>query len=76
MRQQEPQISVLIPTYDRAKLLVRALNSVLTQTYARWKLVVVDDGSTDNTREIVELFQKAASLTRIDRTDEGYIFCT
>lgn len=48
--------SVIIPTYDRANLLRRAIQSVLDQTYQDFELVVVDDACTDNTEEIVKRF--------------------
>lgn len=46
-------ISVVIPTYNRASLLVRALTSVAAQTYRDTEVIVVDDGSTDGTAEVV-----------------------
>ena len=45
--------SVIIPTYNRAEYLGEAIGSVFMQTYTDWELVVVDDGSTDNTEEVV-----------------------
>lgn len=47
-------ISVIIPAYNRAQLLPRALNSVLAQTFIPREIIVVDDGSTDNTKAVVE----------------------
>ncbi len=47
-------VSVIIPTYNRASLVVEALESVFAQTYKEHEVIVVDDGSTDNTREILE----------------------
>ncbi|MGC8594655.1 MAG: glycosyltransferase family 2 protein [Candidatus Kryptoniota bacterium] len=49
-------MSVIIPTYNRADLLPRAIRSVLAQTFTDFELIVVDDGSIDNTREVVDKF--------------------
>lgn len=52
----EPFFSVIIPTYNRATLIGKAIDSVLTQTYTNWELLIIDDGSKDNTREVVEAY--------------------
>ena len=48
-----PLISVIIPTYNRANLIKRSAESVLNQTYTNLELIIVDDGSTDNTKEVI-----------------------
>lgn len=48
------KVSVIIPTYNRAPKLLNSVNSVLQQTYTNMEVLIVDDGSTDNTQEVVE----------------------
>lgn len=48
-----PYFSIILPTYNRAHLLSKAIESVLAQTFTDWELLIVDDGSTDNTKELV-----------------------
>ncbi len=57
-KKKESLVSVIIPTYNRASLLPRAIKSVLGQTYKNIELVIVDDCSTDDTRRIVQSLSK------------------
>lgn len=50
----EPLVSVIIPTYNRAHTISRAIDSVLNQTYKNIELIIVDDASTDNTGEVIK----------------------
>lgn len=52
----EPKFSIIIPTFNRKIMLQRAVQSVLAQGYKNWELVIVDDGSTDGTDDIVRNF--------------------
>lgn len=51
---EEPLISVIIPTYNRADIINVSLNSVVNQSYQNIEIIVVDDGSTDHTEEVVK----------------------
>ncbi len=67
-----PKISVIISTYNRADLLSRAIGSVLNQTFRDFELIVVDDGSTDNTGKVVNEFQtKYKNIQYIRREHSG-----
>src|SRR5262245_55290236 len=52
--QRRPAVSIILPTYNRANFLPQEFASIKSQTFTDWELIVVDDGSTDNTRELVE----------------------
>ena len=49
-----PEISVIIPTFNRAEHVIRAIESVLSQSYKDYEIIVVDDGSTDKTKDALE----------------------
>lgn len=51
------KISIIIPCYNQEKYIAECLNSVLNQTYQNWEAIVVDDGSTDNSLNIIRQYQ-------------------
>jgi len=53
-----PKVSIVVPTYNRADFLPKAIQSVLNQTYRDWEMIIVDDGSTDNTEEVVKGYKE------------------
>ncbi len=69
-----PKVSVIIPTYNRAKFLPRALESVLRQTYRDFEIIIVDDGSTDNTKEIVESYINLQTRQPVNPLTIRYVY--
>ena len=53
-----PLVSIIIPAYNRAHLIGETLDSVLAQTYINWECIVIDDGSNDNTSELLAEYCK------------------
>lgn len=52
----QPLISIVIPTYNHAAFLKKAIESILSQTYVNWEAIIINNFSTDNTHDIVESF--------------------
>ena len=68
---QEPLVSIIIPTYNRSSYLKEAIESVLSQTYTHFELIIVDDGSTDNTEEVIRQFNDTR-IIYIKKPNEGH----
>ncbi len=67
----EPAFSVIMPVYNHAAYVGQAIQSVLNQSFRRWELIVVDDGSTDGSGEVVEGFAARDRRVRPCRQDNA-----
>lgn len=56
--ENKPLISIIIPTFNRAKVIGETLDSILAQTYTNWECIIVDDASNDNTLEALQFYLK------------------
>ena len=65
------KVSIVIPTYNRAHLIEPAIRSILKQTHSEWELLIVDDGSTDNTDAVIEQYLRDARVKYIKKENSG-----
>ncbi len=69
-----PQTTVLIPTYNCSKYIVPAVKSVLAQKYTDYELLILDDGSTDNTEEIVSKISDSRIVYLKNSSNKGIVY--
>lgn len=67
----DPAVSIVMPTYNRAAFIADAIMSVQAQSFQAWELVIVDDGSTDNTEQIVGQFASDRRILYVRQTHGG-----
>jgi glycosyltransferase involved in cell wall biosynthesis len=69
-------ISVIVPNYNHAKYLVQRLDSILRQTYQNFEIIILDDCSTDNSRDIIERYRNDPHISAIiyNETNSGSTF--
>ena len=68
-RNQKELVSIIMPTCNRANIITDSIISVLAQTYRNWELIIIDDGGTDNTENVVNEFND--NRIRYERLDSG-----
>nr|PMI68117.1 glycosyl transferase [Vibrio lentus] len=66
------KLSVVIPTYNRSKLLSYTLASLVSQSNSNFEVIVVDDGGSDDSRQVCELFKDKLNLRYIWQKDDGF----
>jgi len=65
------KITVYIPTYNYGKYIEKAINSILSQTIKDWELIIINDGSTDNTKTILKKYANHSKIRIIDQAKKG-----
>lgn len=68
------KVSIIIPVYNTKKLIRNSINSVLNQSYKNWELILVDDGSTDNSGNICEEYTNDKRIKVIHQDNRGALF--
>lgn len=71
---ETPKVTVYITAYNYGKYIDKAVNSVLNQTYRDWELIIIDDGSTDNTKEILEKYAGRERIKIIFQDNRGLTY--
>lgn len=66
-----PLVSVIVPSYNTAKYLPDAIDSILRQTYQNFEIIVVDDGSTDDTRDVMKAYAGNPKVIYIHQENRG-----
>jgi glycosyltransferase involved in cell wall biosynthesis len=66
-----PYFSIIIPSYNRAHIIIRAIQGVLDQTFQDFEIVIVDDGSTDNTKSILQDYSNDIRIKYIYQNNAG-----
>src|SRR3990172_2984652 len=69
--QDHPYFTIIVPTYNQAQYLGAALDSLIAQTDPDWEAVVINDGSTDATREVMEKYAHKDSRIRLFHKPNG-----
>lgn len=69
MGQEKPIVSIVLPSYNGARYIEESMDSVLRQTFPDWELILVNDGSTDRTRDIMEAYAAKDGRIRVIHND-------
>ncbi|YBV96725.1 glycosyltransferase [Phyllobacteriaceae bacterium JZ32] len=64
-------LSIIMPTFNRSATLAQAIESVLRQTHHNWQLIIVDDGSTDDTKSVVQKYSSDSRIQYLFQTNTG-----
>lgn len=68
-------ISIILPTYNRGYIIAKAIDSVISQTYKKWELIIVDDASTDDTRMVIGKYTDCRIKYIYNTENKGANYC-
>lgn len=69
-----PAVSVVLPAYNCEKYIAKAIESVLHQTFTDFEFIIINDGSTDRTEEIIKSFSDPRILYQVNNTNKGLVY--
>lgn len=64
-------ITIITPTFNRRDLVQTTIQSILNQTYTNWELIIVDDGSTDDTEQVIKTYLSDSRIRYVKKTNSG-----
>ena len=68
----KPDISVILPTFNRGNVVNHAIDSILNQTFNNLELIIINDASTDNTKQVLDEYQKRDPRIKIINNTQNY----
>jgi teichuronic acid biosynthesis glycosyltransferase TuaG len=74
MDHNKPLVSIIMPVFNAGDYLISSIQSVLDQTYTNWQLIIINDGSTDNSQEIISNFLSSKKILNFTITNSGQAY--
>ena len=66
-----PKVTIYMPNHNYAKYIDEAIESIKKQSFEDWELIIIDDGSTDSSREILEKYKSEEKITVLEQENQG-----